>query len=148
MSEDAQRRLQNKADEMLSSLDREILRPLQKSAYLKMAGCLDNNSASQEQVQRCMERQQHLLQSAQNVVQGQMQQFQQRLQRCAQMCQDEVQDQIEPGMDRDSAKFRKLETKVNNCMGVCVDKHIALLNTSVHSKIKMDLEDLLKQSKA
>lgn len=132
---------------MLASLDKSILRPLQKNAYLKMAACLDNNSASQDQVQRCMERQQHFMQSAQNVVQGQMQQFQERLQRCAQMCQDDVQDQIEPGMDRDSSKFRKLEAKVNGCMNVCVDKHIAMLKTTVHSKIKADLEEIMKQAK-
>ena len=146
--DEQQRRLQAEADDMMSSLDREILRPIQRNAYLKMAGCLENNSASSDQVQRCMERQNNLLQSTQSVVQGQMQQFQQRLQRCGQMCQDEVQDQIEPGMDRDSVKFRKLESKVNSCMGVCVDKHISMLKTTVHSKIKMDLEELLKQSKS
>ena len=145
--DEMQRKLQREVDSMLASLDKERLRPLQKNTYLKMATCLDNTSASQDQVQRCLEHQQIFLQNAQQVMQGEMGKFQERLQRCAQTCQDEVSHELTPNMDRASPKFLGIEKKVNACMGTCVERHIDLLQSAIFPKIKADIDNIISQQK-
>ena len=86
-----------------------------------------------------------MLQNAEAVIKNELNRFQERLQRCSQICQDEVSDQISSNMDRNSPKFQSIEKKVNGCISVCVDKHIALLKP-MQSKLKADLDELVKQN--
>ena len=109
---------------------------------------MENTDASQDQVQRCLETQQVFLQNAQVVMQNEMQRFQERLNRCAQTCQDEVSDQLTPNMDRTSSKYLNIEKKVNGCMGVCVDKHIVMLKSSIYPKITSEIDTIIKQQES
>ena len=96
-------------------------------------------------MQRCLERQQVLLQSTEGLIKNELNRFQERLQRCSQICQDEVSDQITPGMDRSSPKFLNIERKVTTCMSGCVDKHISLVQ-SIHGKLNTDIDELIKKN--
>ena len=82
-----QQKLQSAVEKMLDSIDKKHLRPMQKKSYLQMASCFDNNSASQSQLQSCVEKSALSIQNAQNVIQNEMNGFQGRLQRCVQSCQ-------------------------------------------------------------
>ena len=110
MAEAAQNRVQSAMKDFINNIDRTKLRPIQKHMYICNAECMDDPSASMEEVskkeyfrmniiflkvQRCVERCSGPAQRAQQYVQSELEQFQNSLGRCVQMCQDEIKDKVE-----------------------------------------------------
>lgn len=112
-------------------------RPLQKCAYLKMAKCFDDPSASSQQIQSCLGSAGAPVNAAQNIIQGEMNQFQNRLQRCSMDCQDIATDKFS---NQSSPSDReKFEREVLGCMQSCVDKHITLLK-NMGAKLESEID--------
>lgn len=65
----------------MDTLDRSVLRELQRGGYVCSAKCFDNKSWSAEQLQQCVERCQMPVQQVQGYLQQELGAFQVRLQR-------------------------------------------------------------------
>ena len=129
-----QTRLQQAVDGMLGKVSAQHVRPIQREGYLCSAKCCESSTASDSQVEQCLQHCSQRSQQLQAALQNEMQSFQSRLSRCAQTCQDEVNDGITPEMRNDPSKMGPLEQKMLKCSNSCVDKHIAML-PSVEAKI-------------
>ena len=133
-----QRKLQDAVDAMLETLDKERIRPLQKSTYLKMAACFDSKTATAPQIENCIHNSSSKVQVSQQIIHQEMNAFQNRLQRCIAECEDTVRDKF-PQLNesqRDQAQIQLMSG-----MSSCVDKHIAMLK-SVKAKIETDLSNI------
>ena len=109
-----QLKLQQAVDKMISDIDMNRLRGIQKKSYLDMAKCFDDKYASQQQVQQCLATKSAAVQSAQSLLQNEMNQFQNRLQRATMACQDEVHDKF-PNAGEDSAQMNRAEQHMLKC---------------------------------
>ncbi|XP_074641576.1 protein FAM136A-like [Tubulanus polymorphus] len=132
----AQNRVQTAVTETLNELDKTHLRKMQASMYRCSTKCCEDNYYSMEDVQRCLEQCSRPVQSAQQYIQGEMENFQNRLQRCAMDCQDRIRDKLGPNTsDVDSSKLRK---EMEACVLKCADSHAGLL-PNMMKKIKETL---------
>ena len=140
MSADSlQRKLQDAVDVMLDSIDKDRMRPLQKSTYLKMAACFDSRSATSPQIENCIHNSSAKVQMSQQIIQQEMNSFQSRLQRCMADCEDSVRDKF-PNITSEQQQSQAQGQLISG-MSQCVDKHISLLK-SVKSKIESDIDKI------
>jgi hypothetical protein len=139
-----QAKLQGAVNKMMDNVDAKYLRSMQKETYLKMAGCFDKHSTSQS-LQNCLQTQDILMKSVQQMIQNEMNQFQERLQRCSMGCQDEVNDKFSLTSDSSQNEIAKAEQHILKCSGVCIDKHIALLGP-LEKNIVSKIHDIKKQA--
>ena len=138
MSADSlQRKLQDAVDVMLDSIDKERMRPMQKSTYLKMAACFDSRSATAPQIENCIHNSSAKVQVCQQIIQQEMNSFQSRLQRCMADCEDSVRDKF-PNITSEQQQSQA-QGQLLSGMSQCVDKHISLLK-SVKHKIESDMD--------
>lgn len=93
--------------------------------HLCAAKCCENQTASLDSVQGCVERCSLPLTRAQNYVQNELQYFQKRLQRCVMDCNDSVRDRMPASPSNED--ISKFTNEFEKCAKVCVDKHIGLL---------------------
>ncbi len=135
-----QRKLQTAVDQMLESIDKTVLRPMQKETYEKMATCFDSNTASNRQIQNCVEQSSQKVKMAEQVISNEMKQFQSRLERCSKACEDEVMDRMKYG----SGNQQEAEAQMMTCAAKCVDKHLDLLK-SVQSQLERDLNNIVRK---
>jgi len=127
MAEEAQSRVQSSIKKFVNEVDKEHLRPMERSMHLCAADCCGNNTASIDDVHRCVERCQEGTVRAQKFVQQELERFQETLSRCVLQCQDEVKDKVTPATpDSDLAKYR---TEFEVCAIACCDKNVAKLPT-------------------
>ena len=71
-----QRHLQQAVNEMTERVDKSVMRPMQKNAYLCAARCFDNTNATDSMMQGCIQSCQQNIQYNQQVMQQEMQTFQ------------------------------------------------------------------------
>jgi Eukaryotic protein of unknown function (DUF842) len=110
-------------DDMVKSIQTVRIRPITKKAYLAMAACFDNNSASTQQIDSCVMNSSNYVKACSNIMQSEIGRFEARLQRCAGQCQDSVQDN-HPKMDTQS-QIDCAQKEMNSCIGQCVgEKHL------------------------
>ncbi|XP_038071277.1 protein FAM136A-like [Patiria miniata] len=121
---------------MVNQLDQETFRPMQRDMYLKSAKCCENPTASMAEVQSCIERCSQPLQSAQNYMQSELNDFLDRLQRCGMQCQDNIKDRLQPSAT--PAQLDKLKDELEDCVIKCGEKHIGLLG-SMKQRIKSNM---------
>lgn len=93
--------------------------------HLCAAKCCENQTASLDSVQSCVERCSLPLTRSQNYVQNELQYFQKRLQRCVMDCNDSVRDRMPASPSNDD--ISKYTNEFEKCAKTCVDKHIGLL---------------------
>lgn len=74
--QDLQRHLQQAVDQMMGRIDKNQMRPMQKSAYLCCSRCFDTSSATDTQIQNCIQNCQQPVQHNQQILQREMQTFQ------------------------------------------------------------------------
>ena len=74
--QDLQRHLQQAVDSMMGRIDKSQMRPMQKDAYLCCSRCFDTSSASDAQIQNCIQNCQQPVQYNQQVMQREMNAFQ------------------------------------------------------------------------
>ncbi|KAF1329672.1 hypothetical protein FI667_g5865, partial [Globisporangium splendens] len=137
----AENKMNDAVTKMMDSLDRKVLRDLQKSGYTCSAKCFDNKNWSAEQLQQCVERCQMPMQQIQNYMQQEMQSFQNRIQRCAMDCQDRARDALGTGQPSES-QMASAQKGMESCVNQCVDSHIKILPT-LHKRV----EDAVNQVK-
>lgn len=129
-----QEKLQRAVHNMMETVERERIRPLQRKSHLKIADCFGNTKASSSEVEQCANNCFVPLQHIQSAVQREMNQFQDRLSRCSMDCQDQARDRFSDSKDEAGAK-----KFMNSCMSTCVDRHISLLK-SVQGALERDID--------
>ncbi|DAZ99753.1 TPA: hypothetical protein N0F65_003540 [Lagenidium giganteum] len=125
----AEQRMNDAVNKMVDTLDRKILRDVQKQGYLCSAKCLDDKSWSSEQLQSCVERCQMPMGQLQNLLQNEMQSFQNRLQRGAMECQDRARDAMPTSGNPSEAQMASIQKDMEACFKKVVDMHVKLLPT-------------------
>lgn len=107
-----------------------------------MAACYDAKNKTSVEVQQCVDVSARYVQSVQNVIQREMNDFQGRIERCSYACQDEVKDKYGV-LTEASPNVTAAQGTMLKCMSGCVDKHIAILK-SVQSRVEKEI-DLAKR---
>ena len=125
MAQEAQGKVQRAVDEMLDQLERTELRPILRQAYLNCAKCLDDTTATKDQLSNCQAAAFHPPQQIQQTISNEMNNFQNRLSRCAQQCQDEARDNLT--IDSTPQQSALLQMQMDGCVSKCCDSHIELL---------------------
>uniref|UniRef100_T1IIX2 Protein FAM136A n=1 Tax=Strigamia maritima TaxID=126957 RepID=T1IIX2_STRMM len=125
MAEATVARVQLAVDKFLTDIDKFSLRKLQANMHACALKCCQNEDASLEQVQRCVQDCSGPLSSAQSYVQTEMNSFQDRLQRGVLECQDKIRDKIGPNTSEDDVMVYRGEFE--KCVDKCADTHINLL---------------------
>jgi hypothetical protein len=140
-SEEAQKRLQEGVNAMITSLSASRLKPMQKKMYLKMADCCDLKNESA--MNQCIERSSAPMNIVQQIVQNEMAQLQNRVQRCGSDCEDNIRDSM-GNKDMSVPKVQdEFMRRANACMSTCADKHLALLS-SIRGRIEKDIDTKLQ----
>ena len=145
MAEADQQKLQNAAEQMMERLDKNVLKAMQRDAYLCSAECLSssNSHGSNSQfTQQCIQRCQIGIQQASNVVQQEMSGLQNRLQRNVMACQDQANDRTSANMSQ--KEMDKLQTSFEKCASGVIGSHISLLG-STEKKLAASLKELGKK---
>ncbi|CAH1953752.1 unnamed protein product [Acanthoscelides obtectus] len=96
MVEEQRQRVEQEMTKMINELDVDYLRKMQAAMHKCAAACCENNSASLESVQKCVESCSVKLTWAQGYVQRELEQLQNKLQRCVMDCNDEVRVKMGP----------------------------------------------------
>uniref|UniRef100_A0A336L1V4 CSON003048 protein n=1 Tax=Culicoides sonorensis TaxID=179676 RepID=A0A336L1V4_CULSO len=125
MVEEQSRRIEHEITNVVDDLDKSYLRKMQVEMHLCAAKCCENQNASLDSVQSCVERCSLPLTRAQSYVQNELQYYQKRLQRCVMDCNDQVRDRMGPNPSNDD--IQKYTNEFEKCAKTCVDKHIGLL---------------------
>uniref|UniRef100_A0A8B9RXD9 Protein FAM136A n=1 Tax=Accipiter nisus TaxID=211598 RepID=A0A8B9RXD9_9AVES len=86
------------------------------------ARCCEDDTASMQQVQRCIERCHAPLAQAQAIVTAELERFQDRLSRCTLHCNDKAKDALEAG----GAEAR-VRGQLDACLVACGDDHLRLV---------------------
>ncbi|PSC72301.1 ATP synthase subunit mitochondrial [Micractinium conductrix] len=110
--------LRKAMEEMVNSLERQHVRPMQKEAYTCMAACCDK-AGTQQDLQQCCGGCEQKVMVAQQVINAELRAFQERLQRCVQRCQDKAQEQLSatPSEKEIAAAQGSLAECAANCAG-------------------------------
>jgi hypothetical protein len=126
-------------ERMISVLDKNHLRHLQKESYMCMARCCDT-SATAADLQHCCQECERKVQIAEKTVQNSMNDFQERLQRCVQRCQDAAQESLPVSpSDKD---ITKAQEALANCAANCAEEYEKQI-----PKLQATLVDKLRQVK-
>lgn len=126
-------------ERMISVLDKNHLRHLQKESYMCMARCCDT-SATAADLQHCCQECERKVQIAEKTVQVSMNDFQERLQRCVQRCQDAAQESLPVSpSDKDVTKAQEA---LANCAANCAEEYEKQI-----PKLQATLVDKLRQVK-
>ena len=127
--------LQRAGMDMMESVDKSRIRPLQKQTLQKMAACTD--LSTRDEINECMERSQRLMTVAQSIVDHEGQGFQERFSRCMLDCSESVKD-------RDFKARDAAEKFYFSCGRGCVDKSMALVKVT-QSRMEKEIDEKLKQ---
>ncbi|CAG7832059.1 unnamed protein product [Allacma fusca] len=121
----AQENITKKMTEMVDELDRTRLRKIQLQMHRCSVKCCENDAASLEQTQRCIEKCSQGVNNAQEYVQREVGHFQNRLQRCVLDCQDRAKDKLGPNPSE--LEIEDVKAGFENCAIKCVDSHVSLM---------------------
>ncbi|NXT45111.1 F136A protein, partial [Pelecanoides urinatrix] len=100
------------------------------------ARCCEDDAASMQQVQRCIERCHAPLAQAQAIVTAELEHFQDRLSRCTLHCNDKAKHALEAG----GAEAR-VRGQLDACLAACGDDHLRLV-PAMAKKMKDNLATL------
>lgn len=117
--------LENALSNVLEDLDKSHLRHLQAEMHKCAAKCCENTAVSIEQNYRCVEKCAVKSEQAEEYVVTQFISFLAQLQKCADKCNDDVKSKM--GAKVSEGKYSKFKSEIDNCLVVCVEKHIAIL---------------------
>ncbi|KAG7282593.1 hypothetical protein CRUP_018712 [Coryphaenoides rupestris] len=117
-----QARVQTAVEEMVQTLERDHVRPMQGRMFSCSAACCARSSDSMAQVHQCIEQCHAPLATAQALVTSELEKFQDRLARCTMHCSDKARDLLDSG-----AQEPAVRALVERCVSGCVDDHMALL---------------------
>jgi len=112
-------------NEMMDSLDKSHLRPLQGRMHNCAAECCKDKISSMETVQKCMENCSRPLLKVQTIIEQEMNDFQDRLTRCAQSCQDSVRDSV--GSSDTEKEIPRFQANLEKCIVKCADDHMTYI---------------------
>ncbi|XP_049687216.1 protein FAM136A [Accipiter gentilis] len=122
MAEAAQTRVQAAVESAVRGLERERIRGMQGAMFRCSARCCEDDTASMQEVQRCIERCHAPLAQAQAIVTAELEHFQDRLSRCTLHCNDKAKDALEAG----GAEAR-VRGQLDACLVACGDDHLRLV---------------------
>mmetsp|Transcript_6138 Transcript_6138/g.10658 ORF Transcript_6138/g.10658 Transcript_6138/m.10658 type:complete len:135 (+) Transcript_6138:113-517(+) len=115
--------IQSDVDAIVDKIEKKLLRPQQKEAFLCSAKCCDS-AGTNVQLQQCMKTCSSKVQRIEQVVSGEMSQFQQNLTRCSQRCQESAQERLYVGGGQPSQKeIEKAQAEMEKCVGQCTDQY-------------------------
>ncbi|PNW75994.1 hypothetical protein CHLRE_12g551900v5 [Chlamydomonas reinhardtii] len=105
--------VQKAVENMIEDLQKTVLMPKQKEAFLCCAKCCDSAGGARD-LEACVQRCSQPTAESQKVIQQALGDFQERFQRAAMRCQDEVKDQF--GFDPSQSDQMRAQEKFNSCM--------------------------------
>ncbi|XP_060072512.1 protein FAM136A-like [Ylistrum balloti] len=123
--EAAQARVQNAVTARSEELEKGQIRGIEAEMYRCNLKCVENQSYTVEDKDRCLERCSSRMMQIQKYVQSEMEAYQNRLQRCAMDCQDKARDKLS-GSPKES-EFDKIRGEMEKCMIKCADSHVDLV---------------------
>eukprot|EP00899_Mesostigma_viride_P020861 jgi/Mesvir1/28777/Mv09257-RA.1 len=121
-----QQKLQETFEAVAEKLDKQLTRPIQKTAYLCAAECCDKVKDSKS-LPACFERCNLPLERAQSIINREFNMVQARLQRCAETCRERAQDTLPVGKDPTPAQVADAQRLMEACAGSCADEAIQLV---------------------
>eukprot|EP00882_Tetradesmus_deserticola_P010138 GHRQ01010713.1.p2 GENE.GHRQ01010713.1~~GHRQ01010713.1.p2 ORF type:complete len:142 (+),score=64.22 GHRQ01010713.1:282-707(+) len=130
-------KLQSTLEAAMDDLQRKNLIPLQKESFLCAAKCCDKHSDMQA-LQQCTVNCQAKVQSAHQVLYGNLEDFQKRFQRCLMRCQDQAKDSL-PSTPQEQ-DMEKAQDQIMACMDLCAVEY-----TGKVGKLKADVGARLSQ---
>lgn len=138
-------RMEGEAKVALDSIEKNLLRPIARTAYACVVKCYDDAGkvAPTEQIEQCSRQCQHPFQLANNIVQQEVGQFQNRLSRAMMRCNDEASSMITPAVQNDARKMKKVEDTVLRCISQTVDDGIKQLKP-MKQRIEAGLKEVTK----
>ncbi|KAK2513102.1 protein FAM136A [Columba livia] len=122
MAEAAQGRVQAAVESAVQGLERERIRAMQGAMFRCSARCCEDDTATMQQVQRCIERCHAPLAQAQAIVTAELEHFQDRLSRCTLHCNDKARDALEAG-----GSETRVRGQLDACLAACGDDHLRLV---------------------
>uniref|UniRef100_A0A0K8TPY8 Protein FAM136A n=1 Tax=Tabanus bromius TaxID=304241 RepID=A0A0K8TPY8_TABBR len=125
MIEQQRQRVEQEMTKLVDEMDRSHLRKMQAEMHRCAAMCCEEQTASLDTVQRCVERCSIPLTKAQKYVHTELEGFQGRLQRCVMQCNDDVKVKMSPSPSE--MEIAKYTDEFERCAIKCVDKHISLI---------------------
>ncbi|GFR48012.1 hypothetical protein Agub_g9841, partial [Astrephomene gubernaculifera] len=129
--------VQKAVETMIEDLQKSVLVPKQKEAFLCCAKCCDNFDGPRD-LESCIQRcSQPSMQSQKTIQQG-LADFQERFQRAAMRCQDEVKDVL--GFEPSMSDQARAQDKFNSCMEVAGKDFLQKV-----PKLKADLQAALRR---
>ncbi|KXZ53137.1 hypothetical protein GPECTOR_7g1028 [Gonium pectorale] len=129
--------VQKAVENVIEDLQKTVLMPRQKEAFLCCAKCCDT-SAGPRDLEGCVQRCSQPTADSQKVIQQALGDFQERFQRAAMRCQDEVKDML--GFDPAPSDQARAQDKFNSCMEVAGKDFLQKV-----PKLKADLLAALKR---
>ncbi|XP_048736052.1 protein FAM136A-like [Ostrea edulis] len=120
--EDAEARVRNAFNTMMSGIDKDIIRQRQADMHTCAAKCYSDRKSPIEDVERCAQNCNAKLQEASSFVQREIEGFQHRITRCAMDCQDAARDRVSP--DSKESDVKSFREDMEKCVVSCVDTHI------------------------
>ncbi|XP_028391467.1 protein FAM136A-like [Dendronephthya gigantea] len=121
----AQSMVQSEAENMLTSLEKGKVRPMQRDAHLCAAQCCEDQISGTHNIQNCISKCFLPPQRTQEYINQEVNNFQDRLSRCAKSCQDTIQDKV--SIKTTQSEAGKLQEEMNTCVDQCCDSHRELL---------------------
>ena len=112
--EQLQQQLQQLVSSSMDQLEKMKIRPIQKAGYECCARCFDDAEISQEGLQHCQKGCMRPLESINQIVNQEVNQFQNGLNSCVQYCQTNVQS-MATGSSDNSALQREFEECGKKC---------------------------------
>ncbi|XP_060536196.1 protein FAM136A-like [Cylas formicarius] len=136
MVEQQRQRIEQEMTKMINELDLQYLRKMQADMHRCAAKCCEDNQASLERVQKCVEKCSVSLNWAQSYVQKELEGLQNKLQRCVMDCNDDV--RVKMGVNPTDSEVEKFTKIFEDCATKCVDKQIDFM-PSLLKRMKTDL---------
>mmetsp|Transcript_42093 Transcript_42093/g.51061 ORF Transcript_42093/g.51061 Transcript_42093/m.51061 type:complete len:132 (-) Transcript_42093:178-573(-) len=115
--------LQKEIERTVTDLEVNLVRPLQKEAFLCSARACDTAKSGTD-FQRSLQMCNAPVQQIEHVVNHELQDFQQKVQRCIQRCQDVAQDSAQ---DAKQSDIEKIQGVMMKCVNECGDHSASLL---------------------
>ncbi|XP_065071732.1 protein FAM136A-like [Rhopilema esculentum] len=138
MASEAQAKVQQAVEQMLSDVERQRLRPLLAQSHMCAARCYSNKISGKESLEQCTQQCFHPVQQVQEFIGKELGNFQDRLGRCARQCQDEVQDKVDSSTTH--AEVTSLQQELDTCVVKCCNTHVDMV-----PRIMGRIKELLEQ---
>lgn len=140
---DSAKKIEDGVAAMVDSIDRNIIRPVQRDTYVNISKCYNSTTASSSEIDACVQRSSRLIQGLTSIINANISDFQHRLQRCVDSCEDESSDYIRDNYAKKQADQISYDVQ-EKCVSICCDKHVDKI-PQLKQRIEKDLKEYLKQ---